>query len=131
LQKDAALKAATAITNYDLNQDKDAKTAAKYDAMDAAAKKKWDDARKIITDARKKRDDEEKTAVGFDKMTLTQQKDYSADLLTWKTAKDKACVSDAKAMDCKYADKLRKAQEDKRKIDKYYEMASAADKAAW
>lgn len=131
MQKDAALKAATAITNYDANQDKDAKTAAKYDAMDAAAKTKWDAARKIITDARKKRDDDEKTAVGFAKMTLTQQKDYSADLLTWKTAKDKSCAADAKAIDCTKADVLRKAQEDKRVTDKYYAMASAADKSAW
>jgi len=69
LAKDAQAKAAEEVGKFNTMMDTEAKTKAGYDKLDAAGKKKYDDAAKLKADARKKRDDDEKTAAGYATMT--------------------------------------------------------------
>ena len=131
LAADAQKKAAVEITNYDKNVDSDAKVAAKYSAMDAAAKTKYDAARKLVTDKRDARDKAERTAAGYDKMTLDQKTAFDAGLLKFKKTKYAACKDKATGAECTMADELRAAQEKSRNTKKYYALPSASAKADW
>ena len=99
--------------------------------MDTAAKKVYDDARKLVTDARDKRDKDERTAAGYDAMKLDEKTAYEASLLKFKKAKYTACKEKVDGAECTMADALREGQETARNTKKYYSLASATEKADW
>jgi len=99
--------------------------------MNDAAKKVYDDARKLVTDARDKRDKTERTAAGYDAMKLDEKTAYDASLLKFKKAKYTACKEAATGAECTMADALREGQEKGRNTKKYYSLASATEKADW
>lgn len=78
-----------------------------YDALDAEAKKVWDEKKKASDLKKVARDDLEKTANGFAKMTPEQQTIYMGGLLEWKKVVYKACNADPTSDECKQANALR------------------------
>ena len=99
--------------------------------MDAAAKTAWDATRKVETDARDKRDADEKTAAGYAAMTLDQKTAFDAGLLKFKKTKYAACKDKATGAECTMSNELRAAQEKSRNTKKYYALPSASAKADW
>jgi hypothetical protein len=99
--------------------------------MDAAAKTKYDAARKLITDARDKRDTAERTAAGYATMKLDEKTAYDASLLKFKKNKYAACKDKVDGPECTMADALREGQEKERNLKKYYALPSASAKADW
>lgn len=130
LAKDAATKAAEDISAFDASRDKEYKTTAKYDTLDAAGKKKVDDELKAKQTARTKRDADEKKAAGYDTMTAEQKTVYDAGLLAFKKQVYTDCKADAKAIKCTKSTEIRAAQEKKRNTDKYYGKKTADREAA-
>jgi len=105
---------------------KDKKTLEGYDKMDAAAKKKFDEEQAATKLKREKLWDELRKAAKADASTCGDdcKAIFEADLLKWGKAVYETCKADAKSIDCREAEKIKKAEEKARAagVKNYYLM---------
>lgn len=107
-----------------------AKTAAKYDGLDAEDKAAWDAkwAAKVVE--RKAFDDADRLASGYEALDNDGKAVYDAELLKWKKAVYAKCEAESKSIECVKAEAIRESAELKRKTDGYYEKNTTDREAA-